>query len=82
MYKIVITQRAAKDFKSLDTVVKKFLFQKLKLMETAPFDQSIKLKDKNLGTYRYKAGDYRIIFDLDKDKLIILRIGHRKEIYK
>ena len=82
MYKIIITNRAAKDFKSLNPTIQKMLFQKLKLMETSPFEHSIKLKDKNLGTYRYKAGEYRIIFDLDVDKLIILRIGHRKDIYK
>jgi mRNA interferase RelE/StbE len=43
---------------------------------------AIKLMDKALGQYRYRIGDYRIIFDIEKDNIIILRIGHRREIYR
>ena len=34
--------------------------------------------------YRFRVGDYRIIFDIEKSKLMILimQIGHRKNIYK
>ena len=34
--------------------------------------------------YRLRVGNYRVILDIDKDKLIILilKIGHRKKIYK
>ena len=33
--------------------------------------------------YRLRVGNYRVIVDLDKEKLIILvlRIGHRKNVY-
>ena len=33
--------------------------------------------------FRFRVGDYRIIFDMDKNKLLILilKIGHRKNIY-
>ncbi|WP_457554830.1 type II toxin-antitoxin system RelE family toxin [Candidatus Pyrohabitans sp.] len=27
-------------------------------------------------------GDYRVIFDVDGDNIVILRIGHRKSIYR
>ena len=46
-------------------------------------------KDKELsgefkGLYSYRIGDYRVIYTiLQKRKtILILRIGHRKEIYK
>jgi len=29
-----------------------------------------------------RIGEYRVTFDHDNEKIIILRIGHRKEIYK
>jgi len=34
--------------------------------------------------YKLRVGDYRVILDLKKDKLIILviEVGHRKNIYK
>ena len=35
-----------------------------------------------LGQYRFRIGDYRVIFDKEEEKLIILTLGHRIEIYK
>ena len=34
--------------------------------------------------YRFRSGDYRIVYLIEDDKLIVLvvRIGHRKEIYR
>jgi mRNA interferase RelE/StbE len=35
------------------------------------------------GLYRYRYGDYRILYEIDADNrlIIIIKIGHRKEIY-
>jgi mRNA interferase RelE/StbE len=35
------------------------------------------------GLYRYRYGDYRILYEIDADNrlIIINKIGHRKEIY-
>ncbi|WP_121990726.1 type II toxin-antitoxin system RelE/ParE family toxin [Nitrospira lenta] len=27
-------------------------------------------------------GDYRVVFDLEGGQVVILRVGHRREIYK
>ena len=32
--------------------------------------------------YRLKVGDYRVLFETDKDKIIIYRIRHRKDVYR
>ena len=36
------------------------------------------------GNWRYKTGDYRIVADIQDDKIIILvtDVGHRREIYR
>ena len=36
------------------------------------------------GQWRYRIGDYRVIVNIQDEKLIILalEIGHRREIYK
>jgi len=31
--------------------------------------------------YRLKGGDYRILFEIEEEQLIIYRIRHRKEAY-
>lgn len=40
------------------------------------------IHDKSLGNYRFRVGNYRIIFDLIKNDIIILVIGHRRDIYR
>jgi len=32
-------------------------------------------------TYRLRMGDYRVLFDVEADVIIIRRVGHRKDIY-
>jgi len=45
-------------------------------------DFAEKLNDYEFGEWRFRIGDYRAIFDVDGDKIIILKVGHRKNIYK
>ncbi len=82
MYNIIFTNRAAKDFKSLDPITRERIASKVKILESSPFVNSVKLRDTGLGSYRIKIGDYRVIYDIDGDNVVILRIGHRKEIYR
>ena len=81
-YQIIITKRAKKDIDKLDVVAKKRLKKALLKLGEEPIKLSKKLIDLKIGQYRYRIGDYRIIFDLDSNKLIILRVGHRREIYR
>ena len=82
MYKILLTKRALKDLEKLNVDVKLRIKDKLKLLLNDPVGSSKKLSNPLIGSYRFRAGDYRVIFDIDDDKLVILRIGHRKDIYK
>jgi len=40
------------------------------------------LKIKGEKLYRFRVGSYRIIFEMDEDNIVILRIGDRKDIYR
>ncbi len=81
-YKIIITKRAKKDIDKLDIVAKKRLKKAMIKFQQKPLSQSKKLIDSRLGQYRFRVGNHRIIFDLDNHNIVILRVGHRKEIYK
>ncbi len=82
-YELVYTKRAVKDIRRLDHKVKKRLKKALERFRESPFEGSVqKLSDPEFGTYRFRIGDYRVIFDVDGNKLIILRVGHRKDIYR
>jgi mRNA interferase RelE/StbE len=49
------------------------------LTEPAKYGGPLK---KGLQGYRkLRIGDYRVIYKVDKESIIILKIGHRKEVY-
>lgn len=41
-----------------------------------------KLSNFELGEFRFRIGNYRVIFDLDDSMVTILDVGHRREIYR
>lgn len=81
-YNIIITPTAEKDIKKLDGVVKKRLKVSLEKFSQNPLSHAKRLTSPKIGTYRFRVGNYRIIFDINKNNIILLRIGHRRDIYR
>ncbi|MDI6892806.1 MAG: type II toxin-antitoxin system RelE/ParE family toxin [Actinomycetota bacterium] len=81
-YRLVYTDRAVKDIQKLDVVARRRLKRALEGFSLSPLDHSTRLIDPKLGEYRFRVGDYRVIFDLRGQEIIILRVGHRREIYR
>lgn len=81
-YTLLYTKSAVKDIQKLDNVTKKRIKKKLEDLQKQPLKSAKKLTDFRLGDYRWRIGNYRIVFDIDKNKIVILRVGHRREIYK
>ena len=53
------------------------------LSENLPDPATTKMKGNN-SFHKIRSGDYRIIYEIHNDRLVILvvRIGHRKDVYK
>ena len=81
-YNLVYTRRAEKDIKKLDSSIKSRIGNALIKLQDNPLLYSDKLSDPALGTYKFRIGDYRVIFDIEGNDVVILRVGHRREIYK
>jgi mRNA interferase RelE/StbE len=81
-YNLVYTKRAVRDIKKLDITIKKRVGKILLRYKDKPLDYADTLKSSDLGTYRFRIGDYRVIFDIEKNDIVVLRVGHRREIYK
>lgn len=81
-YKLLYTKSAFRDIQKLDSVAKKKIKKKIEIYSKTPFSFAKKLVSPLIGNYRWRIGNYRAVFDIDKDKIIILRVGHRREIYK
>jgi len=82
MYEVVLTRRALKDLENIDRAVQNRIATKLKEYSKDPITHSKKLISHKIGTYRFRMGGYRVIFDIDDGNIIILRIGHRRSIYR
>ncbi len=83
-YKIELKPSALKVFKKLNKQTQKRIAKIIDLLkiDQLPFGV-VKLKGSN-DFYRLRAGDYRIIYTIEKDRLLILilKIGNRKDVYK
>jgi mRNA interferase RelE/StbE len=81
-YRLVYTQRALKDIKNLDPQVRQRIGQLLKRLENDPLKFARKLTDPKIGSYRFRIGEYRAVFDVEGEEVVVLRIGHRRDIYR
>ena len=81
-YKLVYTRTTAHDIQRLDTVVRKKIKKKIEVYCKNPLFFSKKLVSEEIGKYRWRIGDYRVVFDMDNKNIVILRIEHRREIYR
>jgi mRNA interferase RelE/StbE len=79
---IELRKSAIKDLNNLPKKIKAVIH--LKIAELADFPQlpNIKKLTDFEPAYRLRIGDYRILFDVIDNKIIIGRILHRKESYK
>jgi mRNA interferase RelE/StbE len=81
-YRLVYTRRAVRDIQGLDPGTKERLGSGLLRYAEDPLSHAERLTESELGSYRFRVGDYRVIFDLEGDEIVVLRVGHRREIYR
>lgn len=82
MAEVVLTRRAVRDLDRLDPPDRRRVLDRLRELAADPLQNARKLTDPRLGGFRYRIGSYRVIFDLEDGRVVVLRIGHRREIYR
>ncbi len=82
-YLLRFERRALEDTAKLNPDIAARLIDKLEWFASRnnPLEFAIRLQDSEIGDYRFRIGDYRVIFDVVKQIIIIRRIGHRRSIY-
>jgi len=78
---IIFTDEAIKDLKNLDKQIAKLLLKKIENLRNYPLVTNIKKLKNFYPPYRYRIGDYRILFDIENENIIIFKIKHRKDAY-
>jgi mRNA-degrading endonuclease RelE of RelBE toxin-antitoxin system len=83
-YKLLYKKPAAKDIHKLPIQVQKRLKAKLEwfIAQKNPLDFAVGLTKPSDAQYRFRAGAYRILFDVEGTNVVILHVQHRREVYR
>jgi mRNA interferase RelE/StbE len=84
-YRILFDKKYIKELEKIPKKIQKVIREKVSELSNNPRpDGSIKLQgSKKEPLYRIRCGDYRVIYTIKDDILIviIIEVGHRKDIY-
>jgi len=82
MFEIIFKESSKKEFLLLEKDIQKRIKNSLNRLIIRPQHYLQRLVD--YDAYKLRVGNYRLIIDLDfkENKIIILKIGHRSNIYK
>ena len=81
MYEIVFSEKAKKQFLKLEKDIQNRIISVLERIRIRPESYVERLVGEQV--YKLRVGDYRVIMDLENNRLIvlILKVGHRKNVY-
>jgi mRNA interferase RelE/StbE len=81
-YNIQYDPKVFKQLSKLDKNEVKAILEKIENFAQEPVITQIKkLKTPFEGAYRLRAGNYRVVFYLDNDLMLISKVAHRKNVY-
>jgi mRNA interferase RelE/StbE len=81
---IELSRKAHKALKSIPHADAKKIRDKIEKLKKVPLPKGYEKSEGNDDLYRIRCGDYRVIYQIFDKKLFILvvRIGHRREVYR
>jgi mRNA interferase RelE/StbE len=81
-YNIVYKSPVKRDLKNLSKAVAKHILDQLEGDLSDNAARFPPLKGDFAGLRQYRVSDYRVIFAIIENDVLILRIGHRMDVYK
>ncbi len=84
MYKVQLTLKAADFIRDQSHKIQRQLTNKLTKLKNNPRPADCKKIKGGENLYRLRSGVYRILYQVFDDKVlvIVIRIGHRKDVYR
>lgn len=85
MYKLIFTKEAQKALLKSPKSVAMLIRQKLEQLANDPYLPNVNAKKlHNRSGYRLRVGDWRVIYEIQNDQLVILvlKIARRGEVYR
>lgn len=83
-YLLEFTASASKELKALDRQIRRRVIEKVTALCEDPFPAGTKKLKGEPDHFRIRVGDYRVVYRIDGARVVvvIVRIGHRREVYR
>jgi len=80
-YQTLLKPKAVKDLKDIPKSDAKKIVSKIKEMENN-LHGDIKRLTNHTPEYRLRVGNWRVLFEIESNNIVIYRIKHRREAYR
>jgi mRNA interferase RelE/StbE len=80
-FEIRFTQRFLKNIKVLDREVQVRILREINILKANPYVGK-PLRGEWKGIYSLRIGDYRVLYQIKKNEVFLLVVGHRKRVYR
>jgi mRNA interferase RelE/StbE len=80
-YDLRFKPRSVKDLKRLPTELRKRIIKKIEEM-TEDLAGDVKQLTNFTPEYRLRVGDYRVLFEIEGNNIVVYRVRHRREAYR
>ncbi len=83
-YQIEFLRTALKELAKLPVEIQQRIAVRIEELKINPYPSGVKALKNGEGRLRLRVGDYRIIYRVENNLLVIIivKIGHRRSIYK
>ena len=83
-YSLEFTASASREFRDLDRQLQRRITEKITALCEDPFPSGSKKLKGRVDHFRIRIGDYRVIYRIDGKRIVIVivRIGHRRDVYR
>jgi mRNA interferase RelE/StbE len=84
LYRVELKPRARKFIEALAPKIQRPLIRRMEDLASSPRPPGSKLLQAEHKLYRVRAGDYRIVYQVQdrKKRVMVAAIGHRKDVYR
>jgi len=81
-FSLTISEKAKKEMRKLPVSEIKKLDTKIKTLPKNPYAKGSRKLAGSKQTYRLRQGDYRILYEVEGQEIVVMSVGHRREIYR
>jgi len=82
VYEILYKSSVKKDLKNINKEDAKRILDEIECTLSQNPWKGVPLSGKYKGLYKYRIGKYRVIYVVEGTQILVLKIAHRKQVYR